>query len=188
VVASKQASNPPIERQPALKATLRTPTPADYALITSWVPDAAACLRWAGPRVPFPFASDELPTLLSATDGKSYCLAVGEGVPYGFGQHFASQPSAVHLGRIIVSPTARGHGFGRLLCQELIVQAFQATGANAVTLRVYRDNPTALALYSSLGFSPIEAESTAEVLFMKMQANSIEETPDEPGTACCLKR
>ena len=113
---------------------------------------------------------------------------MGEGVPYGFGQHFASQPSAVHLGRIIVSPAARGHGFGRQLCQKLIEQAFQTTGANAVTLRVYRDNPTALALYSSLGFSPVEAESTAEVFFMKMQANSsIERTPGEPGAACCLK-
>ena len=61
----------------------------------------------------------------------------------------------VHLGRIIVSPAQRGRGKGRELCERLVARAVQATGAGAVTLRVYRDNETALGLYLRLGFRPV---------------------------------
>jgi [ribosomal protein S18]-alanine N-acetyltransferase len=152
-------------------ATLRTPRPADYLAIASWVPDAAACIRWAGPRVLFPFAAAELPTLLSVAGGESLCLAETELAACGFGQYWVVNQGAVHLGRIIVSPASRGKGLGRELCRRLISRAIQATGAGAVTLRVYRDNPTALHLYSRLGFAPVEPESTEEVLFMEMRVN-----------------
>ena len=46
-------------------------------------------------------------------------------------------------------------------------QAVRTTGAGSVTLRVYQDNATAHSLYLSLGFRPVEAESTEELLFMR---------------------
>ena len=42
------------------------------------------------------------------------------------------------------------------------------TQASTVTLRVYRDNAVAIALYTSLGFSEQEEESTQELLFMRL--------------------
>jgi limonene-1,2-epoxide hydrolase len=45
--------------------------------------------------------------------------------------------------------------------------AVQATGAQALTLRVYRGNAVAHALYASLGFQPVPSQSTDEVLFME---------------------
>jgi ribosomal protein S18 acetylase RimI-like enzyme len=143
--------------------------PADYNTIASWIPDAAACLRWAGPRLAFPFSAAELPALLTVAGGESYCLSDGE-EPCGFGQHWVVTPGAVHLGRIILSPAARGKGLGRVLCRQLATKAVQSTGANTVTLRVYHDNTVALALYASLGFTPVEPESDEEVLFMKAEA------------------
>jgi ribosomal-protein-alanine N-acetyltransferase len=149
-----------------MDCTLRSLHPADYEAITSWVPDASACLRWAGPRVRFPFSAAELPALLTVPNGSSYCLADVTAL-YGFGQHWVVTPGAVHLGRIILSPEMRGQGLGRVLCQQLAAKAMQNTGANTVTLRVYRDNAVAVALYASLGFTPVESESDADLLFMK---------------------
>lgn len=120
----------------------------------------------------FPFAADQLPGLLAIPDGgaQGYCLIDRHARVCGFGQHWVLAPGAVHLGRIIVSPDARGSGLGRDLCRHLISRATQATGASAVTLRVYRDNPVALALYASLGFTAVEAASTEELLLMTMNS------------------
>ncbi len=54
-----------------------------------------------------------------------------------------------------------------MLCTRLIARAVAATGAAHVTLRVYRDNPVAIALYQQLGFEIIAAESDEAVFFMR---------------------
>lgn len=154
-----------------MSLTLRRPQSSDYQALALWLPNAVACLRWAGPRVLFPFSVAELPSLLAVADGESYCLAEGNATATAFGQHWVVAPGAVHLGRIIVSPAARGMGVGRSLCEQLISRATQSTGASTVTLRVYRDNKAAVALYSRLGFAPVESESTEEVQFMRVGVN-----------------
>ena len=151
-----------------MNSTLRLPVASDYAVIAAWIPDAASCLRWAGPRLVFPFTASELQARLVPVDGASYCLAEGEGAPLGFGQHWVVTPGAVHLGRIIVAPEARGQGLGRVLCRQLIAKAVELTEAAGVTLRVCRDNQAARDLYLSLGFVPVEAESTEDALFMRL--------------------
>jgi [ribosomal protein S18]-alanine N-acetyltransferase len=161
--------------------TLRAPTPADYEALASWIPDAKACTRWAGSRVPFPFVPAALPTLLEFPGGQSYVLAERAGRPVGFGQRWVLTPGSVHLGRIIIAPSERGRGFGRLLCQLLIEQAVHTTGAGFVTLRVYRDNATARSLYASLGFTLVEAESNEELLFMRAGGNLLTWRTDLAG-------
>ena len=149
------------------KADLRTPQLADYQTIASWIPNAESCLLWAGPRLPFPFSVAELPQLLTAYEERSYCLAEGKASPLGFGQHRTSQPNTVHLCRIIIAPSARGQGLGRLLCQLLMAQATQA-GAKQITLGVFRVNAAAVTLYSSLGFTTVESKSNNESIFMQI--------------------
>lgn len=153
-----------------MNASFRAPTVNDYAAVASWVPDAATCVRWAGPRLSFPFSASDLPALLAVPGGgeASYSLIDGSANFCGFGQHWVQQPGAVHLGRIIVAPNFRGRGLGQVLCQHLISAALRSTSAAAVTLRVYKDNSIAVGLYSSLGFVEVAAESTDDVLFMKM--------------------
>ena len=145
----------------------------DYFAIASWVPDEIACLRWAGPRVTFPFSVTDLPTLLEipADISASYCLANGDDNVYGFGQYWVLNPGAVHLGRIIVSPHVRGQGIGAELCKRLISTALDHTGARVVTLRVYQDNFVALQLYKRMGFMEVTEESKDDVLFMQKDAN-----------------
>lgn len=155
---------------------LRPPIDSDYAILASWIPDFAVCQRWAGPRLPFPFSVAVLPDLLSNANtpaivdaGASYSLVDTTGQLCGFAQHWVLQPGAVHIGRILVSPHCRGQGYGRRLCQLLITAAVQATGAGKVTLRVYRDNQTALQLYQSLGFTEDHIHSDADMLWMYWQ-------------------
>jgi ribosomal-protein-alanine N-acetyltransferase len=143
------------------------PSAADYDAVASWIPDASACRRWAGPTIPFPFAASELAALLAVPGGASYCLAVGDHAALGFGQYWPRPAGSVHLLRIIVAPDARGNGLGRVLCSQLLEQALAATSAGSITLNVYRDNPAALALYESLGFAVVIEKSSGDALFMR---------------------
>ncbi|MBC7918701.1 MAG: GNAT family N-acetyltransferase [Rhodoferax sp.] len=115
----------------------------------------------------FPFVTADLPTLLPMESSHSYCLAPGDALAVGFGQHWMNRPGAVHMGRILVSPLVRGKGLGRVLVEQLLARALQVSGVDTVTLRVYRDNGAALALYSSLGFVQVPNESNAEMFFMQ---------------------
>jgi ribosomal-protein-alanine N-acetyltransferase len=156
-----------------LEAALRPPALRDYEALTSWVPDAVACARWAGPGLRFPFGAKELPDLLAEPRSRSVCLGEPGGAALAFGQYWGKTNGAVHLGRIIVAPQARGRGVGRRFCELLIAAALEDTAAAVVTLRVYRDNAVALRLYSGLGFVPVDAEATADTLLMRQVARRL---------------
>lgn len=96
-----------------------------------------------------------------------WALLDEQGRCLGFGQYWITDAGTAHLGRIIVSPLARGRGLGRLLMQAMSAQAMREDGIERLTLRVYRDNTAALALYRDLGFQQVEASSTPELLFMQ---------------------
>ena len=150
-----------------MELRLRATRPEDYATLAGWIRDAKSCRRWAGARLAYPFNASDLPALLAHPGSRSYSLSDEKLTLYGFAQHWQNTPPEEHLGRIIVAPQARGKGLGRVLCQQLIDCACAASGASALTLRVYRDNAAALALYRSFGFLPCETESNADVLFMR---------------------
>jgi len=57
--------------------------------------------------------------------------------------------------------------FGIEVSTTVIAQACQAAAVERLTLRVYRDNAAAVAVYSSLGFEPVDAASTPALLFMQ---------------------
>ena len=129
--------------------------PSHYASIAGWLDSAAATQRWAGPGV----LELEARPGWALLDEQDQCL--------GFGQYWMTDAGTAHLGRIIVSPLARGRGLGRLLMQALSAQALREDGIQRLTLRVYRDNTAAAALYRDLGFQQVEASSTQELLFMQ---------------------
>ncbi len=74
---------------------------------------------------------------------------------------------AVALGNIAVHPEQRGQGLGRQLSHALCSR-LRAQGVRHVGLNVRVDNPTAVALYRSLGFSVVtdylEAQASSRLL------------------------
>lgn len=154
-----------------MEVILRIPQKTDYEAIASWIVDEKDCARWAGPLMPYPFVPEKLPELLEMDGCSSYCLSDSNNKCIGFGQFWVAEQEVAHIGRIIISPKARGIGAGRLLCEQLIDKAVRSTNAAYITLRVYRDNNAARSLYSSLGFFVVESESTGDLLFMRAVTN-----------------
>lgn len=157
--------SPPLSPPPSL----RPPETADYAVMGGWVPDADSCLRWAGPRLKFPFRPSRLPQLLAEPGAHSFAMSRGMGPALGFGQFWVRDPGVAHLARIILAPAARGQGLGTTLCELLMAEAARATGAAAFTLRVYRDNDPALAIYERLGFAVVPELSSEAIFSMRKE-------------------
>lgn len=150
-----------------MEPNLRSVQPSNYATVASWPESAGATQRWAGPGVPFPLPPERFAQVLELEVRPGWALLDEQGVCVGFGQYWMTATDTAHLGRIIVSPLARGRGLGRLLVQSLSAQALRESGIQRLTLRVYRDNTAAVALYRDLGFQQVEASSTPELLFMR---------------------
>ena len=151
----------------AMKSNICPVQPSHYAAIAGWPESAEASQRWAGPGVPFPLPPDRFAHALDLAARPGWVLLDEQGQCLGFGQYWMTAADTAHLGRIIVSPHVRGHGLGRALMQALSAQAMREDGIQRLTLRVYRDNTAAVALYRDLGFHQVEASSTPELLLMQ---------------------
>lgn len=151
------------------RPSLRLPEAADYLALGGWVKDADTCLRWAGPRLKFPFAPARLPQLLAEPGANSFVMSHGPGPALGFCQFWVRDPGVAHLARIILAPEARGQGLGTTLCELLMAEAARSTGAGAFTLRVYRDNDAALAIYERLGFAVVPELSDERIFSMRKE-------------------
>jgi ribosomal protein S18 acetylase RimI-like enzyme len=145
---------------------LRKALASDYVEICAWITDAATCRQWAGPSIAFPLHADRLQADLAKDGQESFSLVDGERV-LAFGQYWAIEPGAVHIGRVIVSPYSRDRGIDRCVVQTLIARAVASTGADRVTLRVASGNARAQKLYERMGFQRVAERSSADVLFMQ---------------------
>jgi ribosomal protein S18 acetylase RimI-like enzyme len=139
---------------------LRKAKIVDLKTIILWIPDELTCKSWAGPNVRFPLSIENLSKDIGFSDNNSYCLIYNESI-VAFGQLLAKENGYLHLARIIVDPSKRAMGYGRLLCNELLQIASQK-GYHKISLNVYRDNTIALKLYENLGFREIAEKSSKE--------------------------
>lgn len=151
--------------------TLRPLHPSEFARVAAW----AIAEGWPGKTKNIPLTHDGFAELLSLPGHVSFGLGEPGGEVVGFGQIWTSGAGVVSLVRILVAPQLRGQGLGKKLCALLLEHATQVLGAPCVKLRVYRNNLSAVAVYRSLGFEPLESESNAEVL--AMLAGSPQNTP-----------
>ncbi len=147
--------------------SLRPPDAADYAALGTWVPDAESCARWAGPKLPYPFNPQQLPQLLAEPGAHSFVLSRGPAEALGFCQFWVRETGVAHLARIILAPAARGQGLASTMCSLLMAEALRTVDAQAFTLRVYRDNHPALAVYEGLGFVAVPDRSDERIFFMR---------------------
>ncbi|MGV7223314.1 MAG: GNAT family N-acetyltransferase [Nitrospinales bacterium] len=139
---------------------LRKAKITDIKTIISWVPNEPTCKMWAGPKVRFPFSIESLSKDIELSDNNSYCLVKSESI-FGFGQLLTKKEGYLHLARIIINPSKRKMGYGKMLCNELLQIAYQK-GYHKISLNVYRNNRIALNLYKNLGFREIAEKSSKE--------------------------
>jgi [ribosomal protein S18]-alanine N-acetyltransferase len=86
--------------------------------------------------------------------------------------------------RVVVAPERRGQGIGRKLLIASILMA-QASGAVRILLEVETDNLPALAVYTRLGFSPIDRRRDyygpgLHALVMELPIESLSYSPSSP--------
>lgn len=154
-----------------MEYTLQPATPENLKVVLTWVTTPELLKLWGGPALTFPPQSDRIWHEIGATGKNTFSLIGPKGKVLGFGQALFREPSTVHLGRIIVSPTIRGKGLGRLLCQQLIQIGSVRCQPSEFTLSVYKNNTPALSLYKSLGFAVLSEDPEQNSFKMCLQLN-----------------
>ena len=150
--------------------SLRPACPEDLQTILSWVGTADLLKLWGGPALSFPPTPRAVWSTIEASPQNSFSLIDPSGQLAGFAQALP-RDSSVHLARIIVSPSLRGQGIGRLLCQKLIHSAIAQYRPSEITLKVYPNNTAAFSLYQSLGFVPMPDNQESDSIKMCFRPN-----------------
>lgn len=116
----------------------------------TWIPDAESCLVWAGPKVRFPLELEQLYQAIEFEKTRTYSLYDNREI-LALGQIRLFESDRGHLSRIVVKPSSRGKGIGRIFCQELINEA-RKLNCQTISLNVVKENSIAISLYTKLGF------------------------------------
>ncbi len=134
-----------------MKMHLVKPTKLHIAEMMNWFPDEKSLFQWSGPNFKYPYDLDSFTRDLKLRKLGSYSLVDEIGSLVAFGQ-FYLRLKRCHLGRLVVSPTQRDKGIGRILISQLSQQGCQQLTVDSCSLFVLSDNRAALKLYTSCGF------------------------------------
>ncbi|REE96387.1 GNAT family N-acetyltransferase [Thermomonospora umbrina] len=137
---------------------LRDFLPSDVPDLVSWIDGPGSLILWSGPSA-FRWPLDDA-QLLSSLDTerrrRRSWTAVETNAPDTPLGHIslAREPHAStgRLGRVLVSPQARGRGLGELLVTSVQQLAFNELHLHRLSLGVFAHNERALHLYERLGF------------------------------------
>jgi ribosomal protein S18 acetylase RimI-like enzyme len=130
------------------------------AVVASWSRSAEEAVMWCGERE-FPVSAQRIADWHQRDDVRAHLLMAGE-TPVGYGELWLDPgENEVELARIIISPEARGQGFGRTLVRGLLSEAAKA-GYSEIFLRVHPANYAALKCYCGVGFAEVEGALAKE--------------------------
>lgn len=134
-------------------AFLRPFEPRFAAVVAGWVRSAPELL-WLAPSTAWPLTAEKV-AAWTATRGRPYLLhPAGEDGPVAYGElnPVVTAPRQMWLGHLLVDNRRRGEGWGRLLTEALVAEAFGRLGAERIILVVFPDNSAAVRCYVRLGF------------------------------------
>lgn len=137
---------------------LRPSLPEDLHTVLTWIHSPFDLRKWGGERLTWPPGASKTWGEIGADERNTFALVDADGNVIGFGQALPREAGIAHLGRIILSPEARGQGLGRVLVRALIDAVRENFNAAMITLNVYRDNQPAVRLYRSLGFEIVSED------------------------------
>ncbi|WP_066582172.1 GNAT family N-acetyltransferase [Cellulomonas timonensis] len=158
---------PPAPQPASATHTLRPALPGDVPALAALNDAAAPAVNALGveglaahlPRCDLALVVDD-----AAGRPQALILALTPGADYDsenyrwFAEH---RPGSMYVDRIVVAPSAHGHGIGRAL-HDAVVERARALGLDEVTCEVNLDppNPQSLAFHRRLGFAQIGEQST----------------------------
>lgn len=134
---------------------LRAFEAGDAVTVASWVDGAEELTTWSGNAgFSWPFDPDQLVAFHAADPDRHTLVATeADGTPVG---QISLKPDArrwsARLGMVLVSPQARGRGYGAAMFQAALRVAFEEMKVHRVDLGVYTHNASAIRLYERLGF------------------------------------
>ncbi len=130
---------------------LVTPRPEDAERVAAWIADANEGY-WVAPQTRLPITPSDVRGWEKR--GHEPHVLVHDDDPVGYGElNVLNGPAGRYwLGHILVNPTLRGQGFGRLLVERLLRRAFVERDASRVNLVVFTENAPAIATYHVCGF------------------------------------
>ena len=134
--------------------------PEDLRTILSWVGTTDLFRQWGGPFLGFPGTPESVWSAIGATPENAFSLFDSAGELVGFGQAYVRDPN-VHLARLIVAPSRRGQGLGRILTMKLIQEAI-TRHPDGITWRAYSNQAPAVSLFNTLIFATMPLAQHSE--------------------------
>ena len=138
----------------------------DFEIIRNWIADPRSHALWCANRFEYPLSRENFNSVLRdirIRNGDSPFTAAGaDGTAMGFFCYSLHPDTNEGLLKfVIVDPAARGQGLGRAMLRLAVEYAFEISKADAVSLRVFTENPRAVRCYESVGFTEERTEKDA---------------------------
>lgn len=126
--------------------------------VVSWAPSPRE-MFWLAPKTRPPLTADKLRRWLGpGREPLQLVTPANELVAYGELNTLDAAAAHYWLGHLVVRPTLRGRGVGRVLTERLLHRAFTRYAARRVSLVVFPENHAAVACYRAAGFSDVAVE------------------------------
>ena len=130
----------------------------DFEMIKDWITDPRTHALWCANRFDYPLCEKNFEEVLRdirIRNGDNPFVAVGDdGEAVGFFCYSLHPETNEGLLKfVIVDPAVRGHGIGKAMLRLAVDYAFGISKADAVYLRVFRENIPAVKCYESVGFT-----------------------------------
>jgi len=147
---------------------LRDYLETDADEIIKWIKDERALRLWSADRYGnYPITAQDI------NNNYTECKALGNFYPMTLAQgtkllgHIilrnpdSTNSKIIRLGFIIVDPSLRGKGYGKLLIEKAIEYAKNNLSATEFNLAVFKNNENAYRCYKSVGFKEVSTEKDA---------------------------
>lgn len=143
--------------------TLRPFSKQDMPSLSSWIHSEEALVQFAGPVFEYPLNWEQLKKHMADPCRQVYAATRPDTTEtIGMGEIYWDAEDAPRLCRILVSPKARGKGFGKQIVQSLLELAFVNATVKEASLNVYSFNTSAIKCYEQSGFRLSADQSMAE--------------------------
>jgi RimJ/RimL family protein N-acetyltransferase len=128
-----------------------------FSTLASWFSGEADIIQWGGPKLHYPLDLPQMETMLA----ESHCnppsrlcwMAVLDNILIGHIQLAFDWPHGnVTVGRVVIAPEQRGHGYAKPMLKLVMAEAFSFPQTMRLELNVYSFNLPAIRTYQQVGF------------------------------------